>query len=267
MSLYVKNVNCGYRNHTVIKNISFELKSGEVLCLLGPNGVGKTTFFKTLLGLNKMQQGEILLDNKDIRNISTRELAKKIAYVPQAHNSSFSFNVFEVVLMGRTVYSKYFNSPSKEDEKIALECLEELDINHLINKSYTQLSGGEQQMVLIARALAQKADFLVMDEPTSNLDFGNQIKIINQIRKLSKKNKGIIMTTHSPEHVFLCGTKVLVFNNKEMIKVGVPEEVVTERLLKDIYNVNVKVKDIDIHNKVKDIEIYNKVKVCVPYFG
>ena len=258
MTLKVKELCCGYGNKLIMENVSFELKLGEILCLLGPNGVGKTTFFKCLLGFIPAKEGEIILAGKNIKNISRRELAKKIAYVPQAHSSSFAFKVFDVVLMGRTAYSSYFSSHNKKDEIIAYQSLEELGITHLANKPYTEISGGERQMVLIARALAQKAKFLIMDEPTSNLDFGNQVKVLNQIKKLSKKNIGIIMTTHSPDHVFLCATKAIVFDKGKLTKVGTPEEVVTETMLKNMYQVNV---------KVEEIKMDSKVKVCVPYIA
>ncbi len=255
MILDIKNVSCGYGKKNIIENISFKIECGEILCLLGPNGVGKTTFFKSILGFLPIQKGQVLLDNKDIKRISRRELAKKIAYVPQAHQSGFSFSVFDVVIMGRNPYSNYFKGPGKKDKEIAYDSLKQLGILHLAHKLYTEISGGERQMVLIARAITQKTKLLIMDEPTSNLDFGNQVKVLNQIKKLSKKDMAIIMTTHSPDHVFLCANKVIVFNKGKFTKIGKPKEVITEGMLRDVYGVDVKVKEM-FTNK--------RVKVCVP---
>lgn len=257
MKLEIKNVVCGYGTKTVVKNISVNIEPGEILCLLGPNGAGKTTFFKTILGFLKLQGGEIILDGENVENWSKKELAKVIGYVPQAHTPPFPFSVLDVVVMGRTAHLGVFETPSKEDIDIAEEALETLGISFLKDRIYTEISGGERQMVLIARALTQKPNILVLDEPTSNLDFGNQIRVLEQINRLSKRGLGIIMTSHFPDHAFLCSTKVALLQRNNKFTVGDVENVVTEENLKAAYGVDVKIIN-SINNKGEYI------KTCIP---
>ncbi|MBV7275619.1 ABC transporter ATP-binding protein [Clostridium thailandense] len=257
MRLEVKNAVCGYGTRTIVKDISMSVSSGEILCLLGPNGVGKTTFFKTILGFLKLRGGEILLDGENIHNWSRKRLAKTIGYVPQAHTPPFPFKVFDVILMGRTAHLSMFSSPTKEDVRIAEEAVNTLKISYLKDKIYTEISGGERQMVLIARALAQQPKILIMDEPTSNLDFGNQIRVLEQINELSKKGLAVIMTSHVPNHAFLCSTKVAFMQKNNMFTVGNVDEVVTEGMLKEAYGINVKI--VTTINSAGD-----KMKACIP---
>jgi len=257
MKLELKNVASGYGLKSVIEDISMEVKSGEVLCILGSNGVGKTTLFKTILGFLKLQKGEILINGESIYNYPPKELAKLIGYVPQAHNPPFPFKVMDVILMGRVCHIKAFSSPTKKDFDIALNALETLDILYLKDRVYTEISGGEKQLVIIARALAQQAKMLIMDEPTSNLDFGNQIRVLSHINKLVKDGMGVVMTSHFPNHAFLCATKVAVIKDGRLLKIGVPEEVITKEVLKDIYEIDTEIINTDIGN--------NKyVRYCVP---
>jgi len=257
MNLDIINVSCGYGKSTIVKDISMSVESGEILCLLGPNGVGKTTFFKTILGFLKLQTGKILLDGQDINNWSKKKLAESIGYVPQAHTPPFPFSVIDVIIMGRTAHIGMFESPSKKDKEIAEESMNTLNITYLKDKIYTEISGGERQMVLIARALTQQPKILVMDEPTSNLDFGNQVKVLEEINKLSQKGLGIIMTSHFPDHAFLCCTKVALMQKNNIFTIGTVDEVVTEENLKMAYGVDVKITSA-INNKGE------KVKSCVP---
>ncbi|OBR93900.1 putative ABC transporter ATP-binding protein [Clostridium ragsdalei P11] len=257
MKLEIKNVSCGYSTKVIVKNISMSVSSGEILCLLGPNGVGKTTFFKTILGFLKLKDGEILLDGENIHNWSRKQLAKNIGYVPQAHTPPFPYKVFDVVLMGRTAHLSMFSSPTKEDKNIAEEAIDSLNISYLKDKIYTEISGGERQMVLIARALAQQPKMLIMDEPTSNLDFGNQIKVLQQINKLSKRGLAVIMTSHYPNHAFLCSTKVAFMQRNNVFTVGNADAVVTEDMLKKAYGINVKIITTTSSNR-------DTIKSCIP---
>ncbi|MBW9148924.1 ABC transporter ATP-binding protein [Clostridium sp. CM028] len=251
MELVIRNVACGYGTKNVIKDISISIKSGEILCILGPNGVGKTTLFKTILGFLKLQSGEILLDTENIRAWSRKRFAKAISYVPQAHTPPFPFSVFDVVLMGRTAHLDLFASPSKKDKEITEQAIDTLNISYLKNRIYTQISGGERQMVLIARALAQQAKIMIMDEPTSNLDFGNQIRVLEQINNLAKKGLGVIMTSHFPNHAFLCSTKAALMQKNNNFIVGNVDDVVTEENLKSAYGIDVKI--ISLKNKNGEI--------------
>lgn len=241
MKLELKNMICGYEGKAVIKDINFAVSSGEVLCILGPNGVGKTTLFKSILGFIPLMSGEVIIDDQPLNHLSQREMAKLIAYVPQAHEPPFPYKVSDVVLMGRTAHMSTFSTPSAADREIAMEVLESIGAAFLRDKIYTEISGGERQMVLIARALAQMPKFLVMDEPTSNLDFGNQMRVLEQINKLSAKGLGIIMTTHSPDHAFLCSTKTVLIVRNDYIIDGIAEDVITENNLNDAYGVEVKI--------------------------
>ncbi|SKC46720.1 ABC transporter ATP-binding protein [Maledivibacter halophilus] len=257
MKIELKNVTCGYGKNTIIKDISMEIKSGEALCILGPNGVGKTTLFKTILGFLKLQKGEILIDGRSIYDYKTKELAKIMGYVPQAHNPPFPFKVIDIVLMGRISYMGAFSSPRKKDMDIALRAMETLDILYLKDRIYTEISGGEKQLTLIARALAQEAKMLIMDEPTSNLDFGHQIRVLNHINDLIKSGIGVIMTSHFPNHVFLCATKVSMIKDGKLFKIGTPKQVITKESLKDIYGIDTEVIDIERKHK-------RNISYCIP---
>jgi iron complex transport system ATP-binding protein len=250
MELIIQNASCGYGAKNIIENISVSIKSGEILCILGPNGVGKTTLFKTILGFLKLQGGEILLDKENIRTWSKKRLAKAISYVPQAHAPPFPFSVFDVVLMGRTAHLDMFASPSRNDKEIAEQAIDTLNISYLKDSIYTEISGGERQMVLIARSLAQQANIMVMDEPTSNLDFGNQIRVLQQINTLASNGFGVIMTSHFPDHAFLCSTKAALMQKNGMLMVGNVDEVITEANLKSAYGINVRIISINVNGEI-----------------
>jgi len=240
----MENVCCGYKDKKVVEGFSAAISSGEILCLLGPNGVGKTTLFKCILGLLPLMGGSITVDGRDVRELSASEYAKIVGYVPQAHTPPFSFRVFDVVVMGRTTHLGMFSNPGKKDFQIAAACLERLEISHLADRVYTEISGGEQQMVLIARALAQEPAFLIMDEPTSNLDFGNQARVLKNVCLLAEQGLGIIMTTHQPDHVFQCGADVSLIINGSSHLSGSAETVLTEQRLRDAYGIDVAVMNV-----------------------
>ncbi|WP_461615560.1 ABC transporter ATP-binding protein [Clostridium sp. Marseille-QA1073] len=259
MKLEIKKASFGYGNNILFKDLSFGLESGELLCVLGPNGVGKTTLFKTILMLLKLKSGEILIDDKNINTFSTKELYKHISYVPQAHTPPFPFTVMDVVLMGRAVYIKDFSSPSKIDIEIAAKSLDILEIAHLKNKIYTELSGGERQLVLIARALAQEASIIIMDEPTSNLDYGNQIKVLALIKSLCiNNNQTILMSCHNPNHALLYGSKVAIMKKGGGFSFGEPSDEITTKVIKEIYGVNIRMVEININDNLKK-------NICIPF--
>ena len=249
----VKNISFDYDGEVIFSDISFSIERGDVLCILGPNGTGKTTLIKCLNGLNEINSGEILINGEDIRGLSFRQISKHVGYIPQSHVPSFPFKVFDVVLMGRAPYLNLTDSPKEEDRKIALDALKTLGIEGLKDKEYTNLSGGERQLVFLARVLCQKPDILILDEPTSHLDFGNQIKLLEIIDNLAKSGLSIIMSSHFPDHAFLSSTKVAIMKNKKFIDFGTPDDVVTEENLKRVYSIDVKLMELD-----------DKRKVCVP---
>ena len=249
----VKNISFAYDGEEIFSDISFSIDKGDVLCILGPNGTGKTTLIKCLNGLHEINSGEILINGKNIKKLSFKEISKHIGYIPQSHVPSFPFKVLDVVVMGRAPYLNLTDSPKKDDIEIALNSLKTLGIDHLKDKEYTNLSGGERQLVFLARILCQQPDILILDEPTSHLDFGNQIKLLEIIDNLARSGLSIIMSSHFPDHAFLSSNKVAIMKDKKFIDFGSPDEVVTEDNLKKAYSIDVKL-----------IELDNNRKVCVP---
>lgn len=246
----------GYRGKkkekVVLNGLSFSLEPGELLCILGANGVGKTTMYRTVLGFLPILGGSIQIDGRDIQSFSRSELAKKIAYVPQYHTPPFPYSVFDVVLMGRSAHLQQFSTPGKEDEKIALKMLERMGILYLKDEIYTEISGGERQLALIARALAQQTSYILMDEPASNLDYGNQMRMLQTIRELTKENIGVCFTSHYPEHAFLTDASVLAIEGKEQSEKGSAEEIITEDLLKRMYGLDAEIQRVrDSREKIQ----------------
>ena len=254
--LEINNAICGYGKRIVAQNISFVAAPGEVITILGANGAGKTTLFKSLLGHIKLIGGEVLLDGADITTVSRKKMAQSIGYVPQAHTPPFPFKVLDVVTMGRTSRISIFSAPSSKDIEISKNALDTVGMLHLEEKIYTEISGGERQLVLIARALAQQPDTLIMDEPTANLDFGNQVKMLMLIKRLAEQGISVIMTTHFPDHTFMCSSMVALIKNKEEFLTGKAEDIITSGLLREIYNIEVSVKEIELENTL--------ATVCVP---
>jgi iron complex transport system ATP-binding protein len=231
-------------NHNVFEDINFSVQKGDIFCILGANGTGKTTLIKCLNGLMKLNSGEVLLNNKNLYSLSHSEIAKNIGYIPQVHTSTFPFSVLDVALMGRSPHLDLFESPEEKDYKIAEKSLKTLNIYHMRNKPYTEISGGEQQLVFIARVLTQEPSFLLLDEPTSHLDFGNQIRTLDIIEKLAKDSLSVVMSSHFPDHAFISANKVAIMKEGNFIDVGTPEEVITEENMEKTYGIKVKIVDI-----------------------
>lgn len=239
-------------NGNIFEDINFSIKKGEIFCILGANGTGKTTLIRCLNGLMKLNSGEVLLNGKNIYSLNHAEIARNIGYIPQMHNSTFPFTVLDVVLMGRAPHLDLFSSPAEKDIKIAENSLKTLNIFHMRDKPYTEISGGEQQLVFIARVLTQEPGILILDEPTSHLDFGNQIRTLDIIEKLSNNGLSIVMSSHFPDHAFLSADKVAIMKGKNFIDIGRPEDVITEENMEKTYGINVKIMDIESR------------RVCVP---
>lgn len=242
MKLEIKNLSAGYNKKIVFKNVNFVLEKGEILNILGKNGVGKSSLFKTILRFINKKEGEIFIGEKNINSLSQKELSKLIAYVPQSHMTAFPFLVKDVILMGRTAHLNIFSSPKKEDILKIEKIMDYLDIRYLENKIYTEISGGERQLCLIARAMAQESKILIMDEPTSNLDFGNQIKVIKIIKKLSDKGISVIVISHFPNHAFLCEGKVAIMKKSDEFIIGNALEIITNESMKNLYGIDIIVK-------------------------
>jgi len=225
----------GYADRTVGENLDVALDTGEVLALLGPNGGGKTTLLKTLLGLLPPKAGDVRLDGRTLSARSIRERAQMIAYVPQTHIATFAFPVETVVLMGRSAHGNLFSRPSMHDRAVAAAVMERLGIAGLAERPYTMISGGERQMVLLARALAQEPQFIVLDEPTASLDFGNQGKVMAEIRGLAASGLGVLFTTHDPNHALRAADRAFLLRNGTRIGEGNVDDILTRERLQDLY--------------------------------
>lgn len=242
--LSARELSCGYGAHAVLSNVSFDLAAGQALVLLGPNGVGKTTLFKTLLGFLRPLGGSVDIQGRDTTAWTRREFAREVAYIPQLHTPSFSFSVHDVVLMGRTPHLSGLSAPSRGDEAVAEAAIERMGIAHLGRRDYASLSGGERQMVLIARALAQEPRILVMDEPCASLDFGNQARLLDQVLDLAGQGMAIVMTTHDPNHAFLLDGDVLCLGRGGTTTQGRACEVLTAERMSRLYSVPVAIDEV-----------------------
>lgn len=246
MILELRGLSCGYGRRVVLSDVDLHITAGENLCLLGPNGVGKTTLFRTILGAIDPMAGEILVDGKSLVGKSRRQRARVMAYVPQAHTAPFPFHVMDVVLTGRTAHISLTASPSHHDKEVARAALARMGIADLADRPYTELSGGERQLVLIARALAQEPRVLIMDEPSSHLDFGNQVRLLSLIKSLvTESDLAVLMSSHFPNHAFACASRVGLIKEGRLMALGSPTEVLTETSLEDIYGIPVRILEGD----------------------
>lgn len=253
--LSFQDVGFTYENDPVFEKINLAVEPGDVLCLIGPNGCGKTTLLDCAIGALKVNNGKVLINGQDIASLNPRDTAKVLAYVPQIHERTFPYTVMEIVLMGRASYTAMFSAPSAEDREIAEEALATVGMSDFKKRPYTKLSGGEAQMVLLARALAQKAPVLVLDEPTAHLDFNNEIIFLDTVIRLVKERKiAVLMATHYPNHAFTfhnsgLAARVAIMHDKRIVDMGVPELVLSEANLKQVFHVDAKILSYDQTNK------------------
>jgi len=249
----IRHVTFAYREKPVLKDVSVEIGEGEVVTLLGPNGSGKSTLLKVIIGLIRPGQGTVRLAGRDISSIPQKELARQIAYVPQFHKGTFPYRVSDVILMGRMPHKRFFFRYSREDMDIAQTVMERLSITHLAERPYTEISGGERQLTLIARALAQGANIFVLDEPASGLDYGNQLRLLEHITALSGEGYTFIKSTHSPEHALWIADRAVMIRKGTIIADGRCDDVVNSETLLRLYNTRVNV-----------IRLNGSLRVCVP---
>jgi iron complex transport system ATP-binding protein len=265
--LNVEDLSYGYPGHIVGQGISFAVSAGEVLCVLGRNGEGKSTLFKTILGLLPARAGVLRVDGEPIAGWSPQRRVLTFGYVPQNGGGTFPFTVpqngggtfpftvAELVLMGRIAHRGPFSAPSAEDREAANEAIATLGIGHLAEREWLRVSGGERQLALVARAFAQGMRILVLDEPTASLDFGNQVRVLDAVRGLAEtRGLSVLLSTHHPEQAFACADRVAVLAGGELLRIGTPAEVVTPETLRACYGVEVTVLP------VAD----DRYRVCVP---
>jgi len=244
MTIAARALDFGYPGHVVGRGLELSLEKGEVLCVLGPNGSGKSTLFRTLLGLLPALGGEVRLDGRPMAQMKRGEIARAVAYVPQASASYFDFSLEEMVLMGRTAHLGAFAAPGDRDRAASRASLERMGIASLAARPVSAVSGGERQLALIARALASEAPALVMDEPTANLDFGNQARVLAQVAHLRDAGASILLCTHDPDHAFQVADRVLLLRGGSAITLARTQEALTAENLTRLYDVPVQVAEV-----------------------
>ena len=252
----IENLSFSYGETQILKNVNFRAYEKQMVALIGPNGAGKSTLFKCILKFLKDYKGNIYLEGTDMRQMSRPEIAKKIAYIPQTTVPVFNYTVLDIVLMGLTGGLRLLESPKAQHVAKAEQVLEDLGIMHLRDRGFGRISGGERQLVLLARAIIQDAKILVMDEPTANLDYGNQFRVMERISRLVEDGYTVILSTHNPEHALLFAQTAFVLQDGEVKASGPSREVLTEELMQKLYDVEVRLLDTEFHGE--------EAKVCVP---
>ena len=243
--LTVRNLTFGYRKESVLNDVSFTAKAGSLLAILGPNGVGKTTLFRCILGEQKHYTGTIEIDGADLRRLSARETAHRAAYIPQTHAPTVGFTVREMVLMGTSHTLSPLAVPGRKQEAEAEAAMRRMGIEALAEQPFSRISGGEQQLTYIARALAQNARILLMDEPTSSLDYGNQMRVLSTVRALAKEGYTVLLSTHDPQYALWYADEILALKNGCVEAFGRTDEQLTPDLLNTLYGRRVTLEETD----------------------
>lgn len=233
-----RNIVFSYRNHPVLNGVDFSVRPGEVVALLGVNGAGKSTLLRLLLGFERPSAGTVLLDGRPIASYPRAAIAKRMAYVPQNHVSPFPYRVRDIVAMGRYSHSGVFGRRGQGDSTIIDEGMERLGISHLADRAYTQISGGERQLTLLCRALVQGALLLILDEPASALDFGNQVRLLAHLERLAGEGYGVVMTTHHPDHALMVANRVVLMRQGRIMADGAPAKTLTPQTLEQLYGIS-----------------------------
>lgn len=252
------NLGFDYRSGSqILDDVNFTVPAGQSTCLLGPNGTGKTTLLRCLLGLHRPTSGQVFINGQNLRHLNRRQRAAQLAYVPQSAAMGFPYPVYQVVLMGRVGHLGLGATPGVQDHQIAIEALDRLGIGHLLERAFHQISGGERQLVLIARALAQRATVLILDEPTAALDFANQVRVLTIVRGLAADGLTVLMTSHSPDHAFLASQQVVMLRAGTIYRQGPTQETLTAAALSELYGTHTSIVDTGIYAS------HGEIKVCV----
>ena len=242
--LSVRDAGFSYGKRDVFNGVNLELRKGQFVSILGPNGAGKSTLFKCMLGQLSGYKGEIAVCGDDIASLRPHEIAARIAYTPQAHSLPPYFRALDIALMGAAHRTGLFASPGAAEREFAGACLERLGVGGLANRSFGRLSGGERQLVLLARSLVQRAKILVMDEPTANLDFGNQIRVLAMAKELTGQGYSVIQSTHNPEQAYSFSDWIVLLKGGGVIASGAPKDVVNGDLISEAYGIRVEVESL-----------------------
>nr|WP_158785327.1 ABC transporter ATP-binding protein [Pantoea sp. BAV 3049] len=237
MVLQFDRVTLGYFGVSILREVSFSLRRGEICCLLGGNGSGKSTLLRSLVGAIKPSAGAINLAGKPLGSWSVRERSALVGWVPQSHHTPFAFSVLDMVMMGSTAGQGIFSSPGKKQRDQARSALAGLGIGRLEPRLWPTLSGGEQQLVLIARALVQQPQLMLLDEPAASLDFGHQIALLEQIQQLKKSGMTLLIATHHPMHASAVADRVAFVSPATGVTIGSPATMLTSESLATLYQV------------------------------
>jgi iron complex transport system ATP-binding protein len=257
----VRGAGFSYGEQAVFGGVNLDVYTGEVLTVLGPNGCGKSTLLRCIGGALALKEGAVRFENVDLSTLDVRARARKIALLFQDHTASFPYAVLDVVSMGRTPYLSAFGAPSAQDIAIAEEALEQVGMSHLKQRPYTALSGGERQLVLLARTLAQQPAVILLDEPTAHLDFKNQVRSLQQIGALAERGVTMIMTTHDPNQAFLFPGRAALMRPGGALEVGPPPKVITDESLSAAYGIDVAVLAVARRDRLEEI------KFCTPWYN
>ncbi len=248
MSLVIEGLTLRYGAHPVVEDVRFHVAPGEIVALLGPNGAGKTTLFRALLGAHPMAAGRILLDDRPLADMTPRERARRMAYVPQIHHPPFPFPVIDTVALGRLSHLGVFATPGAVERAAAMEALVQLGAEHLAMRAVTELSGGERQRVLLARALCQGAPLLLLDEPTAHLDFGESHRALETVRTLADQGHCVLWTSHDPDQVLRFADRAVLLAQGRVRAVGAPGEVLDTQAFSEVFGVDATVGNIRLED-------------------
>ncbi len=240
-----------HAKHHILQNINFEINKGEIVSILGANGIGKTTLLKCMLGFMKWKEGDTYFEGKSLKNLSKKEFFQKVSYVPQSHHVSFPCTVYETVLLGRSSYLGIFDQPSKIDQSKAIEAIELCGITYLKDRNVNEISGGEQQLCYIARALCCQPSVIILDEAETGLDYANQMIVLSLLKKLSKENHiTVIFNTHYPDHALEISDKTLLLLKNGNSLFGETKQILTEENLTKTFGVDIKIIENQINGKI-----------------
>ena len=236
MNIDIERLSFSYKEgKEVLSETSFSLSNADMTVLLGRNGAGKSTLFKIFLKMLSPKEGRIAIDGKELSSFGSRELSRVFSYIPQSSYMEFPYTVMDTLLMAKASTLSLFSAPKKENEDEAVEILKSFGIGHLAFRIMDNLSGGEKQLVLIARALLQNSAFIILDEPTSNLDYGNQLMVLEKLKELNRNGVGIIYSTHNPELALTYSSKILTLNRGKIATYSSPDKLVEESKLEELY--------------------------------
>lgn len=235
MNLQANRLSVGYGSKIVSHDLSLAVEAGQVVVLLGPNGCGKTTLLKTLLGLLKPLSGKVMLDDRDVREMSVQERARHMAYVPQSMAMTFGFDVRQTVTMGRVAHRPWWQAPGTNDAQVVDACLARFRLQNLADQAVHRISGGQRQLTLLARAMAQESNFVFLDEPTASLDFGNQGRVLGEMQRMAQKGMGVLFTTHDPNHAVRYADHAVLMSEQGILTQGPAGEVIGANTLSKLY--------------------------------